>query len=879
MKKYSSQYSQYQTENNYNIAVTLLYGFLGDAVSEEKKISILKKLQLLSLLNLNKFEEIRTLYPKECAPGGSFHDALDFMQNDEFIPTVKETPAKGLWKQNGMCRYLDHEFLDPLYEEFHKGMGELVEVLEEHAKDMKLKEPNAKNYYNFLYKQIKDGYEGTLEEKVEESPWYGDAIGMTAKVAFPTGPLHIDTKTGEVKIGEINGSSVEKVLKETADLGLVEMITGGARLQQKTDECLKSGRVSRQELLREYEQQNKRFEKLSTLSKAKEQELMKKNVIQNGLEEFTNGARGVGIAVRDTEGRCKALEAGYPVEDLPLFGAFYVQLQETINKYNNMKNAVDAEQDLQKKHQMRLEMVDLELQKGMMNDCWNMIINHETPLTIYKRNYYLTHLNVTVQGLKKSMGKAFPNALNNFEQRVNERKEATLNNGDTVLLASDATDMLSTLNEVDPKTLFTSSSQFNAFKRELKELAEMEAAIDPEDRPENPELLSKKRDVIKKAQEYLRYKDRQISGPKGKKHKRSELEMNRVQTVDGIYNRLLWEIKRVPDAILNEQEIAIVANADNNRLLEGPGENKALSYESYINLHTGKGAMSGTKEEMVDDMAKTLAAQMLKSQEPPKEFNINEIHKAADIIRKKFDLVNINEEALRKALETPDCAKQAAATHYRTTYMPTPEEYEKYISNIQTLYANMEVPAANSVAYKAVFDAVKRAASLPALRSDIDEKKLQNLTADINAEIFSAIDKYVQKHAKGMGPHDRKVMHVLNTLSNSIENSEPRVFNIVKTIREATGITDHTAPGYIRLSDYGADGKYKLPEKLIGNAVDPDMKAEMTNKVAKTISQMRTDMKDIKDNVGEAKDAKDVTEKKTHKKLEEVKLKPLSREV
>ena len=63
MKKYSSQYSQYQTENNYNIAVTLLYGFLGDAVSEEKKISILKKLQLLSLLNLNKFEEIRTLYP------------------------------------------------------------------------------------------------------------------------------------------------------------------------------------------------------------------------------------------------------------------------------------------------------------------------------------------------------------------------------------------------------------------------------------------------------------------------------------------------------------------------------------------------------------------------------------------------------------------------------------------------------------------------------------------------------------------------------------------------------------------------------------------------------------------------------------------------
>lgn len=77
MDKYTDQYSLFQTESYYKTAVLLLNGFLGDAVSEEKKISILKKLQLPSIFNFEMFDDMKTIYPEECAKGGKFHAAID----------------------------------------------------------------------------------------------------------------------------------------------------------------------------------------------------------------------------------------------------------------------------------------------------------------------------------------------------------------------------------------------------------------------------------------------------------------------------------------------------------------------------------------------------------------------------------------------------------------------------------------------------------------------------------------------------------------------------------------------------------------------------------------------------------------------------------
>ena len=877
MGKYSNQYSLYQTENNYGTAIALLYGFLGDAVSEEKKLSILKKLQIVSMFSFERYDDMKAIYPKECAKGGKFYDAIESAKKASMIPKDINGPAKGDWKAKNMFKFSNFEFTEPIYEEFHKGMGELIEVLEEHAKDMKIKEPNAENYYNFLYTLMKDAYEGTFDKKTEENAWYAEAVNMTAKMAFPFGCFVVNADTHKLEIGEMTGSPVEKVLKETAGLGFVEMIVGGTRIQQKTEECLKTGRVSRQDLLHEYEQQNERFEKLSKLSKEKEAELLKNNIIQNDLGEFTDGSRGVGIAVFETEGRCKALEMGYPVEDLPVISAFYAQMRSISSDIKYLQKGIDNEKDLETKFKLKDELSKLETSSRLMTDVWEKITENANPLTQHKRVNNFIRMQSAVEDMHKN-GYA-PGVFIDFEKRVAERKDARLTNSDDALLAGSFSEMLESLNAVDPGSLLTGSAQFNDFKKELERLVRHEKDIKEDDDLQG--LDDDLHEVLQKAQIYLRYKDRQINGPKGKKHKRSELEKKRVQTVDAIYNRLKSELKtyvknedKIPDF-----ELAVVADADESRLLEGPATDNTPSFENYMKLHTGKGSMSGTIEEMVDDMAKTLAAQTLQSQKPPREFNIKELHKYAETIKKKFDLKNLTDTEIRRALKTPSQVKEEAVNHYMYTYKVRPDDYAKYVDDMRALYANMKAPAANSTVYRAVFDAVKRAASLPKSLDDIDEKKLQHLTADINADLFSAIDKYVNKYAKKMGPNDAKVMHVLETLNRTASGAGYRISDIVTKIEKAAGIKDIDDPNHIELDDYGPDGKFKLAEKDPANALDPAIEADIIKKVEKTMTQTREDMKKTKETAGKQKKAKDVTETKKHKKLEEVNVKPMSRQV
>ena len=874
MGKYCDRYSYFDIDNNHMTAITLLNGFLGDAVSDEKKKSILKKLSLPYMMKNGRAEEAKAMYPRETGKGGKFYDAMVAAENEELEIKETEGPAKGVWKQRSFFINFTDERMEPVMEEYHKGMGELMEVLEEHAKDIKnIKEPNANNHFNLLYKQLKDSYDGTLNQKLQDNAWYGEAIAMTAKVAFPSTTINVNVETGEITIPKMNGEPVDKVLREMADIGFLEMLSGGARLQQKEEECVKNGKVSRQELLHEYAEQKKRTDKVFAVSEDKANDLVKKNVLQNPLDEITGGDRGVNCSVWDMEGRRLALEMGYPVADLPVISAFYMRMRSIERQIPALEKqlAGNAKEDAKQLNRETLEKITA--QKEFMDAQWEIICGNAGPLTDSKRIRNLMRLQACV----KTMHEDYPNLtglFNDYEKRVEERINADLSNGDKAMLANDTSSMYEALKEVDPKTLFTSSKQFDAFKDALKELVEFEAQVDMDDEYQRGALFTRKREVMKKAQDYLRYKDRQINGPKGKNHKRSELEAKRVQTVDGIYNRLFSDVKReAPELKLNDSEKAVVSTVDNKRLMDGPANDTAASFENYMRLHTGKGAMSGTLEEMVDDLAKTLAAQTLSNQNPPKEFDIGELHKAAEQIKKKFDLVNMKPEKLRSALDNPEKAKDGAIAHYRETYGVEPKNYNAYIKSMRALYANMETPAANSRTYRAVFDAVKRAASLPygeeALKG-VDEKKLQNLTADLNANIFAAIDKYVEKHGKGMGPHDDKTLHVLATLSRAVEGADSRVADVMVNIKKAVGITNIGDSRYVDLEHYGRRGsRYKLEKKDTPNELDENMKAELRDQV-KTMDETRKDLTKTKEAAKAKPAANEAPAPTTKNKLEKV---------
>ena len=116
-------------------------------------------------------------------------------------------------------------------------------------------------------------------------------------------------------------------------------------------------------------------------------------------------------------------------------------------------------------------------------------------------------------------------------------------------------------------------------------------------------------------------------------------------------------------------------------------------------------------------------------------------------------------------------------------------------------------------------------------------------------------------------------------MRRSVEGAEDRIFRITESVRKATGTLDTDDPDYLRLDDYGPAGRHKLTKKDPANALEPDIEADIIKKVKKTMTQTRDDMKKTKETAGKQKKAKDAAETKKHKKLEEVKAKPIQRDV
>ena len=407
----------------------------------------------------------------------------------------------------------------------------------------------------------------------------------------------------------------------------------------------------------------------------------------------------------------------------------------------------------------------------------------------------------------------------------------------------------------------------------------MEKGIAPEERFKSTQLLAKKRQVMEKAQDYLRYKNRQMNGPNRGKHKRSELETRRVQAADALYNRLLSDVaKQSPDTAkqLRDSEKAITAKADNQHLLGGNVDTRTVSYDNYIKLHTGVGSMNGTPEEMVDDMAKVMAAGIMPKQKPPKEFDPKAIHVAAEQIKDKFNLRGLEEAEVRNALKDPESVRKLAQEQHRKTYSVDKEHYGEYLSDMRKLYANMKAPDGTDKEYQKIFDSVKKAAHLPKDpdKAQASTEKLQGLIEQTNSEIFEAMDRYVDKNAIQIGPQDDKMLQVLSVMEDAVPNAKGRTDDMVGRIRDAKGITNIGDPNYIELEEYGLDRKapYRLEKNPDPNQMSKEFQDDLCKSIRLDVNGIRKDLSESKQQAKE-KDSKTrakEAEPKSKKKLEPV---------
>ena len=884
MPKLIEKYSDYDYSNNAGIVSTLFDGYLKDKVSEEKKIEILSKLALPRTIDNEQVEDIGHLH------GSKFRDIAQEFYDDGGVPkdnTLMEMPGAGDWLQPGIGKHYTDPRMEPAVKEFDDAMREALEILKQNEQQIDLSDPNAKNHFNMLKGILQKSYDGTLPKELSGDPTYGLAVGQTAKIGFVLGEVYYDQKQ---KKGYIKRSGMDNqaVLKEISDLGLMEGMAGGARVHEKLQDSIATGNTSRQELINELEEQSKRYDKVMKLTEEKVKELNKKNILQNDRSEYTDGERGVFLAAADVKAKKELLELGYPAEDISVMATFYVQKSLLEAKAEREQKALDkdikdnpkADEAKKKGYEDRQEKINrIKDQIPGMEQIWKEVTDpSNVPLTQEKRLENLEKLkNHALQ--MKTVGGNTPGALIHYGDRIDERKNAELKLGDQALLATNYTEAYNALQQADPRSLLTSSRQFKEFKQAMKELAELDAKLTAEEKENSLRYDSKRREAMKKAQEYLRYKDRQMNGPDGHEHKRSELEIKRVQAVDGIYNKLLVDAKRDnPHINLNASEKPVIPKIKDNELLTEKPSGEPRTFDEYVLRHSGKGAMSGTKEEMVDDMSKLLAAQVMPMQKPPKAFDPKVIDKAATQIKDKFNLEQLNEEVIREALNDPKSVKVLAQQHHRETYgvdVNDPETYQDYVKRMRMLYRDMEKPDGKSKDYQKIYENVEKVAHLPwdPEKEGLSMKKVGKMVEQANSEIYEAMDRYVDRNGKNIGRKDEKMLQVLSAMSISVPTTEERAERMVERIKEIKGVKDIGDPDYIELKEFGRNAKYGLTKTADKVTVNPKAQEEIKNSLK---MDEREKLAYEKAQIKTPKEAEDV---RRGKKLEEVEPQKKSKEV
>ena len=884
MPKLIDKYSKYELVNNPGVATTLFRGYLKDKVSEEKKMEILKKLYLPKAVEDGNVDMVTNVYGDKYAYLTKVSDAQGLEGSDK----TAETTGVNLWVQKGIAQHITDPRMEEVYGEFEDGMRELMEILDENEDKIDLSDPNAKNHYQLLKGYLKDSYEGNLGKNMTEDAVYGMAYSQTAKIGFEQDLLSYNEKDKKPEL-TTDGTPTQTVLKETAELGILESMAGGVRVHNKLQDSITTGNTSRQELINEFEQQAKRYDKvINHLTEEKVKELNEMNVLQNDRGEYTDGPRGIITAVHDVKAKQQLLNAGYPVEDIGQISPFYVEMKRREEDVKNTQAKMDesvkkkpvvegAEKEQREKQQAELNKKKEMLQE--MEQAWNAVTNVENgPLTQEKRLENLDKLKTVAPKVKTPEGNT-PAPMINFSKRIDQRIAAPLNLGDKAMLSHNYTDMYNTLTEADPRSLFTGSKQFKDLKKSVKELSDMDQKLDPETKMNDLAYLAKRREVMSKAQSYLRYKDRQMNGPDGHKHKRSELELKRVQAVSGVYSKLLDEEKRrLPELRLMHDEMPVVPDVKNQDLLTPKPSGEARNFDEYIRQHTGKSAMFGTKEEMIDDASKVLAAQIMPKQKPPKEFDPKVISKAAGQIKDKFNLAELDEFDLRQALNDPKAIKPLAQQQHRKTYSVDPEDHKDFVTQMQRLYRDMEKPDGTNKEYQKIYEGVQKLAHLPydPEAEGLSMNKVGKMVEQTNSEIFEAMDRYVDQNGKNIGFRDPKMLQVLNTMSSAVPSAEKRADRMVDRINNIKGkgkdITDHE---YVELEEFGRKGFYGLKKsadkptlsKSVREAtikgLEMDEREKLAYEKAKSMEQPRA--KEVGDPVSRKKlDSVEMPEKKSY---------------
>ena len=540
-KKLTATYSRYEIEMISTVGKIIAYDFLGDKLSVDEKHEYLKMFDYFRSFSQGNDEAVYEGYGRKYFdPRKKLENKLAYYEVMGTESTVKPALYTKAFESHTLQVFDEFEEFEEPLKDFIGTAKKLSGVFEKFIKEQK--DPEQVKFLNAFKDLFNDLCAGRFRKRFSQSSAYMFMEGMTSAYLAMSKPFCVIMQNQE---GEYIPTYMEErqadwkgYVEGLKGTGLVDIMAGANRIAKCLDKASDYSLEAREDLIRAYEDYIVDVEKVLGMTQEKYNEINKDDkVLQNNLDEFTDGDRGPIHTLEEAQISIALLKKGFPIEDVIVLTDYYVTMMR-------IKKAAEGK---------ALDNTNT-IVYNQMKEAWDKVMNPPKATRLVSNAYFELHFALENLGkLPKAIqdkDSCFLFAVNVNSERIGETAFTSLKNRIDENMGRQLTYKESwtidntvsyeflheNLKSVDPKSV-RSSDEFKKLIGSVEKISKMER--------KGPEFEVQKLRVMKNAEKYLEYKRLQMNE---KGHKRSRLEDDRVKTV----NAMLSALKRNNLDILKE---------------------------------------------------------------------------------------------------------------------------------------------------------------------------------------------------------------------------------------------------------------------------------------------------------------------------------------
>ena len=253
-------------------------------------------------------------------------------------------------------------------------------------------------------------------------------------------------------------------------------------------------------------------------------------------------------------------------------------------------------------------------------------------------------------------------------------------------------------------------------------------------------------------------------------------------------------------------------------------------YNEYLVKHTGEDVISDDMEKNADTLSRAMAASMLGKSKAVSKYSESRIEDTAKRIREVLRVSEMDNNAMKIALQKPEYVEMAVKVQVKSLYVP--QNSNKLINDMKKLGDNMMSDKGRTTEYQNLVTAVK---NLGKLSSDKEnDPVLTEQTTAAGYEVLRAVENYTKGKKSIRFSDDGKdrfdnALDALGILYKHLPKLKPQIDIMVERINIVRKSQDPAHKNHVNINKYGVEraenaNKLRAPKSKKVEKKDPAKK-------------------------------------------------------